>query len=113
MRSLRAQSPAGFAAGSTTLGSIRGGQLNSGGAAVTFSERWAHGCGSSASGFGTRESIMRLDIYRREDRLWAWRLFAANGNIIATDGGQGYEDRGECAGMARAILGGSYAAALD
>lgn len=35
----------------------------------------------------------RAEVYRREDGRWAWRLVAPNGHIIATDGGQGYENR--------------------
>ena len=29
-------------------------------------------------------------IYKRTDGKWAWRLTADNGQIIATDAGQGY-----------------------
>jgi len=32
-------------------------------------------------------------FYRRADGRWAWRGIAANGHIVATDGGQGYERR--------------------
>lgn len=39
---------------------------------------------------------MKLEVYRRADGLWAWRLKAKNGRIIATDGGQGYERRHDC-----------------
>lgn len=34
---------------------------------------------------------MKLEIYRREDGKWAWRVRAGNGQIVANDGGQGYE----------------------
>lgn len=56
---------------------------------------------------------MKLEIYQRTDRKWAWRLVAANGRIIATDGGQGYENRAACEEMARAIVGGRYADAIE
>ncbi|MFF2631970.1 YegP family protein [Microbacterium sp. NPDC058021] len=50
-----------------------------------------------------------LDIYQRTDGLWAWRLTAPNGNIIATDGGQGYENKHDCELIAHAIAAGVYA----
>lgn len=50
-----------------------------------------------------------LVIYQREDNRWAWHLRAGNGNIIATDGGQGYENRADCARIATAIVTGLYA----
>jgi len=39
-------------------------------------------------------------LYRRADGLWAWRLTADNGEIVATDGGQGYENEGDARTMA-------------
>lgn len=50
-----------------------------------------------------------LEIYQRTDKRWAWRLRAGNGQIIATDGGQGYERRTDCARVARAVVDGLYA----
>lgn len=50
-----------------------------------------------------------LEIYQRADKRWAWRLRAGNGSIIATDGGQGYENRTDAARMADAITSGLYA----
>lgn len=35
----------------------------------------------------------RGQLYRRSDGRWAWRVVAANGQVVATDGGQGYERR--------------------
>jgi len=43
---------------------------------------------------------MRTEVYKRADDRWAWRVVAENGNIIATDGGQAYENRADCEGMA-------------
>ena len=37
----------------------------------------------------------KLEIYRRADRLWDWRLVAENGEIIATSGGQGFTERND------------------
>lgn len=54
----------------------------------------------------------RIQVYRRKlTRKWAWRLIAANGNKIATDGGQGYNNRQDAVNMATAIVGGMYAGA--
>jgi uncharacterized protein YegP (UPF0339 family) len=35
------------------------------------------------------------EIYRRTDGRWAWRLKATNGQVVATDGGQGYENHAD------------------
>jgi uncharacterized protein YegP (UPF0339 family) len=43
------------------------------------------------------------------DGKWAWRLRADNGEVIATDGGQGYENEADARAMADAIIGGNYA----
>ena len=34
-----------------------------------------------------------VEVFQREDGRWAWRTQAANGQIVATDGGQGFENR--------------------
>lgn len=49
------------------------------------------------------------EVYQRADGRWAWRLVAGNGQIIATDGGQGYENRADCEQIAAAVVGGHYA----
>ncbi len=48
-------------------------------------------------------------VYVRADKRWAWRLTADNGQVIATDGGQGYEDEAEARRMADRVVGGQYA----
>lgn len=53
--------------------------------------------------------MSKLEIYRRTDDRWAWRLIADNGQVIATDGAQGYENRGDCEVVANAIVRGAYA----
>ena len=50
-----------------------------------------------------------LQVYQRADERWAWRLLASNGEVIATDGGQGYENRGDCERVAKAVVVGFYA----
>lgn len=53
--------------------------------------------------------MSEFEVYRREDGKWAWRLRAANGEIIATDGGQGYENEGDCERIGKAVVVGLYA----
>ena len=36
-----------------------------------------------------------VEVYKRQDGLWDWRLNAANGQIVATSGGQGYTERND------------------
>ncbi len=52
--------------------------------------------------------MAKLEIYRRADRKWAWRLKADNGFIVATDGGQGYEDKSTCKQYGVAVTTGAY-----
>lgn len=52
--------------------------------------------------------MQSVEIYQRTDGRWAWRLVAANGRIIATDGGQGYENRADAEAIARDVVGGKY-----
>lgn len=41
-----------------------------------------------------------VEVYRREDGRWDWRRISANGNVISTSGGQGYENLEDARGMA-------------
>jgi len=50
-------------------------------------------------------------LYRRADGLWAWRLTADNGEIVATDGGQGYENEADARQTADRVVSGYYAGA--
>lgn len=52
--------------------------------------------------------MSNLEIFQRSDRRWGWRIRAENGAIVATDGSQGYERRGDCARTGRAVLSGAY-----
>ena len=47
-------------------------------------------------------------LYKRTDGKWAWRLKADNGEIIATNGGQGYENEADARSMANRIIGGEF-----
>ncbi|MCZ4327481.1 DUF1508 domain-containing protein [Brachybacterium paraconglomeratum] len=46
-------------------------------------------------------------IYKRADGKWAWNL-KVNGDIVATDGGQGYENESDARTMADRVVGGYY-----
>ena len=47
-------------------------------------------------------------LYQRPDRRWGWRL-KVNGQIIATDGNQGYENEADARQMADRVVSGHYA----
>jgi uncharacterized protein YegP (UPF0339 family) len=47
-------------------------------------------------------------LYTRSDGKWAWRLVADNGKVIATDGGQGYENESDCRDIADRVVGGAF-----
>jgi uncharacterized protein YegP (UPF0339 family) len=47
-------------------------------------------------------------LYKRTDGKWAWRLEADNGKIIATDGGQGYNNESDARTMVDRVIGGYY-----
>jgi len=48
-------------------------------------------------------------LYVRADGKWAWQLTGDNGQVIATDGGQGYENEADARRMADRVVGGHYA----
>jgi uncharacterized protein YegP (UPF0339 family) len=48
-------------------------------------------------------------VYQRKDGLWAWNLKADNGEIIATDGGQGFENVDDARAIVDKILAGGFA----
>lgn len=37
----------------------------------------------------------RAEVYTRGDGLYDWRIIAANGEIVATSGGQGFTERND------------------
>jgi len=47
-------------------------------------------------------------VYERSDRKWAWELLANNGQTIATDGNQGYNNEADARSMADRIIGGEF-----
>ena len=55
---------------------------------------------------------VHAEVFRRADGKWAWRAIAANNQTVASDAGQGYENRADAETMMRSLLGGEYAAAV-
>ncbi len=54
-----------------------------------------------------------FETYRRADGRFAWRLLAENGDIIATDGGQGYENEADCEKIGIAVVTGARAPRVE
>jgi uncharacterized protein YegP (UPF0339 family) len=50
----------------------------------------------------------RLDVYRRDDGLWGWRLRCSTGRVVAQSGVEGYRDRAAAAVTARELLAGEF-----
>ncbi len=48
------------------------------------------------------------EIYKRKDGKWAFRVKASNGQVVATDGGQGYSDKKRATETLTKLLGGQY-----
>ena len=52
--------------------------------------------------------MAKRTVYQRVDCKWGWRLQADNNEIIATDGGQGYNNEADAKSMADRIIGGEF-----
>lgn len=48
------------------------------------------------------------EVYRRADRLWAFRVRAANNAIVATDAAQGYANKRDAIDVLRRLMGGGF-----
>jgi len=48
------------------------------------------------------------ELYKRADDKWAFRVKASNGQIVATDGGQGYESKSDAWSTLEKLMGGEY-----
>ncbi len=48
------------------------------------------------------------EFYRRADDKWAFRIKASNGEIVATDGGQGYESKSDARETLEKVMRGEY-----
>jgi uncharacterized protein YegP (UPF0339 family) len=59
---------------------------------------------------GSQAAQQVLQVYKRADGKHAWRL-EVNGEIVATDGGQGYENAGDALKMGIQTVSGHYSGA--
>lgn len=48
------------------------------------------------------------EIYQRSDDKWAFRVKASNGEIVATDGGQGYSAKADAKSTLEKLMRGEY-----
>ncbi len=60
-----------------------------------------------------RPTAGSADLYRRGDGKWAFRVRAANGQIVATDGGQGYENKADARETLEKVMTGTYQGPID
>ena len=51
---------------------------------------------------------MSGEITKRADGKYGFRVKASNGQVVATDGGQGYSDKGDARSTLEKLLKGSY-----
>jgi uncharacterized protein YegP (UPF0339 family) len=54
---------------------------------------------------------MLVEVFKRSDGKWGWHAIAKNRQLVASDAGQGYENRSDAEEMMHRVLGGEYAAA--
>jgi uncharacterized protein YegP (UPF0339 family) len=52
--------------------------------------------------------VAKRELFKRVDNKWAWRLRADNGEIIATDGGQGYSNKSDAESISDRIISGEF-----
>ncbi len=48
------------------------------------------------------------EVYERKDGKWAFRVKASNGQVVATDGSQGYSDKASATSTLTKLLAGEY-----
>ena len=53
-------------------------------------------------------SYTATEEYQRKDGKWAFRIKSRNGQVVATDGSQGYASKGSCSKTLGKIVGGTY-----
>jgi hypothetical protein len=53
------------------------------------------------------------EIYQRSDNKWAFRVKASNGEIVATDGGQGYSAKSDAKATLEKLMRGDYDGPID
>jgi uncharacterized protein YegP (UPF0339 family) len=53
------------------------------------------------------------EVYKRNDDKWAFRIKASNGEIVATDGGQGYSAKSDAKSTLEKVMRGDYDGPID
>ncbi len=53
------------------------------------------------------------EIYKRADGKYGFRVKASNGQIVATDGSQGYNDKADAKSTLQKLLAGEYDGPID
>ena len=48
------------------------------------------------------------ELFKRKDGKWAFRVRASNGQVVATDGGQGYSSKTSARNTLEKLLKGAY-----
>lgn len=51
---------------------------------------------------------MAGEIFKRADGKFGFRVKASNGQVVATDGGQGYSDKSDAKATLQKLLNGEY-----
>lgn len=52
------------------------------------------------------------ELFKRKDGKWGFRVRASNGQVVATDGGQGYSAKASARSTLEKLLAGSYNGAI-
>jgi NTE family protein len=65
-------------------------------------------CGTPATGAKESHMAGSGELYQRHDGKWAWLIKATNGQIVATDGGQGYEAKTDALSTLQKVISGHY-----
>jgi len=53
------------------------------------------------------------ELYQRSDKKWAFRVKASNGEVVATDGGQGYEAKAAAKATLEKLMRGDYDGTIE
>lgn len=56
----------------------------------------------------TEPAPYRYQVWKRGDDKWVYRVVASNGQIVSTDGGQGYENKDDAATILQKLFGAVY-----
>jgi uncharacterized protein YegP (UPF0339 family) len=57
---------------------------------------------------GSRQKMAQRILIERKDGKWGWELKADNGQIIAVDGDQGYDNESDARSMADRVISGEF-----